>query len=253
VAGSSASAGPSSGQVIAGSNASVVCAGSGRYGTKPERDRQDLGARPAAGSQQPREPIAAPQHDQLLVISRGDDWHDRHLFAQRELDEPFASAEHDLVAVAKRPKRVEVRARIDQHRAARRECVVRTRVARAQEPEPPGVPPQRRIVEQKIMGERIDRTRRPEPIPDRHLREEALARQQPATVISDEQHWPAWRHVLEALDAQAKVVGGEPSVDVADQEHEVGITGTHVVRDSHRPAEGAPRRKPCEAEHEPRR
>ena len=122
-----------------------------------ERDRQDLGARPAMRAQRAREPIAAERTIICSWFAGGHDRDDRDALAQRQLDESLAATEHDLVAILERPERVEIRARIDEHAGTGRKRMMRALVTRAQKPEPPRVVRQQRIVEQEVVREPVDR------------------------------------------------------------------------------------------------
>ncbi|MBS1118187.1 MAG: hypothetical protein H6Q90_415 [Deltaproteobacteria bacterium] len=142
----------------------------------------------------------------------------------------MAAAEHDLVAVAERPERVHVRARVDEHAASRGERVVRALVTGAQHPQARRVAPQRRILEQKVVGEREDRAVRAQVIVDRERDEEALARQQASAVIADQQHRATRRDVLHPQGADPEVVRAKQPPQIAQQGDELGVPRTHVIR-----------------------
>ncbi len=177
---------------------------------------------------QTREAIAAREHDHLFVRSGGHDGNDRHALVECELDEAVTVSEHDLVAIAERTKRVEVRSRVDQHAVPGGEGVMCAVVTRTQCSQAARVAAQRFVLEQEVVGERVHRALGTEPVVDREPGEERLARQQATAVVSDQQHGTGG-NVVDALDLEPEVVLTEPPEQIADQRHELGISRMDVV------------------------
>ena len=143
------------------------------------------------------EPIAAREHDELLVRADAHDRDDRDALGDRQPQEALAIPENDAIALSPGAKRVEIRAGVDEHDAALVEDAPRPIVPGPEDAEPLGVAAQRRVVEEEVVRQRMNGARGSEAVPDRERSEEPIGREQGAVVVPDEEHRALSGHVVD--------------------------------------------------------